>query len=309
MSHYPLWLWVAFNGAVLAILALDLGVFQKKEHAIGFREAVRWSVLWIALSLMFNAVILLNPGGHFAAAGSEQKTALEFLTGYLIELALSVDNLFVFLMLFTYFRVPAVLQHRVLFFGILGALILRATLIFAGIALIKQYHWMMYVFGAFLLLTGVKMLRAGDEEVHPEHNPILKLLRRLVPITKDYLGKKFFTREAGRLFATPLFVVLVLVETTDLVFALDSIPAVIGITQNEFIVYTSNICAILGLRSLYFALAGFMNMFHHLGKGLAIILIFVAAKMLAADFVHVPIGASLGVVAGILAISVAASIL
>ncbi len=293
-------LWVGFNLFVLFMLALDLGVFHRKAHVVTTREALLWSAAWVALALLFNLGIYFWQG---------PKVALEFLTGYLIEKSLSVDNIFVFIMIFAYFSVPALYQHKVLFWGILGALVMRAIFIASGVALIERFHWIIYIFGAFLILTGVKMAWQKDKEIHPEKNPVLRLFRRLMPVTDRYHGGNFFVKQAGRYFATPLFVVLLLVETTDLIFAVDSIPAILAITLDPFIVYTSNVFAILGLRSLYFALAGIMPLFHYLNYGLAAILAFVGAKMMLVDFYKIPIGISLGVVAAILLISVVASLL
>lgn len=293
-------LWIGFNLFVLLMLALDLGVFHRKAHVVKTREALLWSAVWIAMALLFNLGIYFWQG---------QKVALEFLTGYLIEKSLSVDNIFVFIMIFAYFGVPALYQHKVLFWGILGALVMRALFIASGVALIERFHWIIYVFGAFLILTGVKMAWQKDKEIHPEKNPLLRLFRRLMPVTDRYHGGAFFVKQAGGSFATPLFVVLLLVETTDLIFAVDSIPAILAITLDPFIVYTSNVFAILGLRSLYFALAGIMPLFHYLNYGLAAILAFVGAKMMLVDFYKIPIGISLGVVAAILLISVVASLL
>ncbi|MCK6558008.1 TerC family protein [candidate division KSB1 bacterium] len=293
-------LWIGFNLFVLLMLALDLGVFHRKAHVVKTKEALLWSAVWIAMALLFNLGVYFWQG---------QKVALEFLTGYLIEKSLSVDNIFVFIMIFAYFGVPALYQHKVLFWGILGALVMRAVFIASGVALIERFHWIIYVFGAFLILTGVKMAWQKDKEIHPEKNPLLRLFRRLMPVTNRYHGGAFFVKQAGGSFATPLFVVLLLVETTDLIFAVDSIPAILAITLDPFIVYTSNVFAILGLRSLYFALAGIMPLFHYLNYGLAAILAFVGAKMMLVDFYKIPIGISLGVVAAILLISVLASLL
>lgn len=292
-------IWVGFNAFVLAMLALDLGIFHRQAHEVKVREALLWSVVWIALALLFNALIFFWKG---------PQVALEFLTGYLIEKSLSVDNIFVFIMVFAYFRVPALYQHKVLFWGILGALIMRAIFIAAGVTLIEKFHWIVYVFGAFLILTGVKMALQKDKEIHPERNPMLRVFRRIMPVTADYRQDKFFVKQNGRRFATPLFVVLLVIETTDLIFAVDSIPAILAITLDPFIVYTSNVFAILGLRALYFALAGVMQLFHYLNYGLSAILVFVGAKMTVVDFYKIPIGVSLGVVAGILVISVVASL-
>jgi tellurite resistance protein TerC len=295
-----IWFWVGFNIFVLGLLALDLGVFHRKDHAVGMREASIWTVVWISLALLFNA-------GIYFFAGPEP--ALQFLTGYLIEKSLSVDNIFVFVMLFSYFNVPVIFQHRVLFWGILGALIMRGILIGVGAFLIAQFHWVIYIFGAFLVFTGIRMAMQKDETVEVESNAVVKLLRRVMPVTQQYRGHSFFVRESGRLFATPLFVVLLVVETTDLIFALDSIPAIFAVTTDPFLVYTSNVFAILGLRSLYFLLAEVVNKFRFLKMGLSAILVFVGIKMLIAEIYHVPILMSLSVIASILAISIAASLL
>jgi len=292
--------WVLFLAFVLAMLVLDLGVFHRKAEVIGFKKAMRWSAFWVSLAVGFALLVYLWRGQH---------STLEFVTGYLIELSLSVDNLFVFLMLFAYFRVPGERQYKVLFWGIIGALVMRAAFIAAGVALIQTFRWIIYIFGAILIWSGFKLLRAEDRHVDPEKNPVLRLFRRWMPVTENYVDGKFFIRREGRSFATPLFVVLLVVETTDLMFAVDSIPAILAITQDPFIIYTSNVFAILGLRSLYFSLAGMMTMFHYLNYGLSIILIFVGMKMLASRFVHVPIVLALGVVAGVLAVSVIASLL
>jgi tellurite resistance protein TerC len=300
MTYHTLFLWGAFNLFVIAMLALDLGVFHRKAHEVRIREALLWSAFWIALSLLFNL-------GVYFWSGSQ--AALEFLTGYLLEKSLSVDNIFVFLMIFTYFRVPYLHQHKVLFWGILGALIMRALFILVGITLIQKFHWVIYIMGAFLIVTGIRMAMQKDEEIHPERNPVLRLVRRFVPVTENYEGGSFFARRGGRLLATPLFIVVLVVETTDVVFAVDSIPAILAITLDPFIVYTSNVFAILGLRALYFALAGVMQLFHYLPYGLSFILVFVGIKMLLVDIYKLPIGIALGTVAGVLAISVLASIL
>jgi TerC family integral membrane protein len=301
-SH--VWVWVIFNLFVLAMLALDLGVFHRHSHRVGIKEALVWSGVWIALALLFNLGIYYWRGPD---------AALEFLAGYLIEKALSVDNIFVFLLIFSYFRTPARHQHRVLFWGVLGAFIMRAIFIFAGVSLIERFHWVIYIFGALLILTGARMATGKDKEIRPEKNPTLKLFRRLMPVTDDYQGGKFFIKQAGQegrrgsYFATPLFIVLLMIETTDVIFAVDSIPAILAITLDPFIVYTSNVFAILGLRALYFALAGVMGLFQYLHYGLSAILIFVGAKMLLTDLYEIPVGVALGVVAGILVISVIAS--
>lgn len=281
------------------MLALDLGVFHRKAHVVRLKEALGWSVVWICLALLFNLLI-------YFWLGSE--TALQFLAGYIIEKSLSVDNLFVFLLIFSYFSVPSVYQHKILFWGILGALIMRAIFIAAGITLIEKFHWMIYLFGGFLIITGIKMAFQKDKELHPEANPVLRLFRRFVPVTDQYHNDHFFVLKEGKRWATPLFVVLLLIETTDVIFAVDSIPAILAVTRDPFIVYTSNVFAILGLRALYFALAGIMQLFHYLHYGLSLILVFVGTKMLISDIYKVPIGIALAVIAGILIVSVIASI-
>jgi tellurite resistance protein TerC len=295
-----MWKWIIFNVFVLAMLALDLGVFHRKTHTVKLKEALGWSAVWITLALLYNVGIYVWLG---------QVKALEFLTGYVIEKSLSVDNIFVFIMLFAYFRVPAEYQHKVLFWGILGALVMRAVFIALGVTLIQKFEWVIYLFGAVLIYSGIKMAMSKDAEVHPEHNPILRLFRKAFPVTRDFEGNRFWVRRETGLMATPLMVVLVVVETTDVVFAVDSIPAVLAITQDPFIVYTSNVFAILGLRALYFALAGVMNIFHFLHYGLSIILVFVGVKMIASHWFKIPIGVALGVVMGVLAISVVASLI
>ncbi len=293
-------LWGGFNLFVLAMLALDLLVFHRKPHEIKLKEALVWSGVWIGLALVFNAGVYIWQG---------RQPALEFLTGYLIEKSLSVDNIFVFLMIFSYFKVPQKYQHEVLFWGILGALLMRAGFIAGGITLIKHFHWIIYVFGAFLIFTGIKMALDKDKEIHPEKSLVLRLFHKIMPVTKNYEGGKFFVKKEGRTFATPLFVVLLIVETTDVIFAVDSIPAILAITHDPFIVYTSNVFAILGLRALYFALAGIIRLFHYLHYGLSAILVFVGTKMLIADLYKIPIGMSLTVVAVLLLLAIAASIL
>jgi tellurite resistance protein TerC len=280
------------------MLVLDLGVFHRRAHTVKFREALAWSAVWIALAVIFAVVVFFWHG---------RTSALEFVTGYVIELSLSVDNLFVFLLIFRFFHVPPVHQHKVLFWGILGALIMRAVFIVAGVGLIQRFHWIVYVFGAFLVYSGIKLFFQEEAEIHPEKNPVLRLFRRFVPVTKDYEGNKFFVRRAG-LYATPLFVVLLVVETTDLLFAVDSIPAILAITRDAFIVYTSNVFAIMGLRSMYFALAGMMEMFRYLHYGLSLVLVFVGAKMLLSHYLEIPTPVALAAVAGVLAISVIASV-
>lgn len=304
-----IWLWIGFNLFVLAMLAIDLGVFHRKSHAVSGKEALTWSLVWITLSLVFNAVIYffwdrMVPGSSY----TNKEAALAFLTGYLIEKSLSVDNIFVFILIFSFFAVPAKYQHRVLFWGILGALIMRGTLIAIGAALLEQFHWIIYVFGAFLIFTGIRMAWHHDENVEPDKNPVVKFFRRFMPVTENFEEDKFFVRRAGKLFATPLFLILLVVESTDLVFAVDSIPAIFAVTQDPFIVYTSNVFAILGLRALYFLLANVMNQFEYLKYGLAAVLTFVGIKMVIVDLYKIPTGVSLGVVAGILTISILASL-
>ncbi|WP_225410097.1 TerC family protein [Stigmatella hybrida] len=294
-------LWVGFNLFVIAMLAIDLGLFHRKDHAVSPKEAGIWTAVWISISLLFCAGIWYFSG---------PTPALQWFTAYVVEYSLSVDNLFVFLMVFSYFRVAAEHQHRVLFWGIVGAFIMRAVLIIAGAALVSRFHWIIYVFGAFLVFTAVKMLVSKDEEVDPEQKWIVKMARRTLPVAHLGEGSKFFLRERGQLKVTPLFVVLLVVEATDLLFALDSIPAVLGISQDPFIIYTSNVCAILGLRSLFFVVASLMDKFHFLKVGLSGILGFVGVKMLVTYFdFHVPIGISLGVIAGILLASIVASLI
>ena len=298
MESERLFLWIAFNVFVLGMLALDLGVFHRKAHSVSIKEASTWSVIWIALAMIFNV-------GIYFAWGQEK--ALEFLTGYVIEKSLSVDNLFVFLMIFQYFNTPSEYQHRVLFWGILGALVLRAIFIAVGAALLANFHWMMYVFGGFLIITGVKMYLQGEEKLDPERNPVVLIFERCVPVVKRYEGQKFFSKENGKRHATLLMLVLLVVETTDVIFAVDSIPAIFAITQDPFIVYTSNVFAILGLRALYFMLAGVMEMFVYLKVGLSFVLVFVGTKMVLVDVYKVPIGISLGVIGGVLILSILAS--
>ncbi|MCC6354109.1 MAG: TerC family protein [Verrucomicrobiae bacterium] len=296
-----IWLWIGFNAFVLAMLALDLGVFHRKAHAVSFKESITWTIVWVALALCFNAGVWW----HFG-----EKKGVEFLTGYLIEKSLSMDNVFVFALLFSYFAVPAQYQHKVLFWGILGALVMRAIMIAVGAVLISKFVWIIYVFGAFLILTGIKMIFKREQAIHPDRNPIVLWFKRLMPVTPDYRGDRFFVVEAGRRCATPLFVVLILVEFTDLIFAVDSIPAIFAITTDPFIVYTSNVFAILGLRSLYFALAGMMHKFHYLKIGLGVILVFVGIKMLLAHSPYkIDTVLSLAVVATILAASIVVSLL
>lgn len=311
----PLIWWLGFNAFVLLMLAIDLGVFHRKAHEVRFKEAIAWSTVWIVLAMVFNLGILLGWFGPYEAAERAVR-AKEFFVGYVVEKSLSVDNVFVFAMIFGYFAVPAHYQHRVLFYGILGALLFRAVFIFTGVWLIERFEWVLYIFALFLVVTGVKMIWAKGKEMHPERNPVIRAFRALMPVTPDYVGQRFFSRIDGRWFATPLFLVLLLIETTDVIFAIDSIPAILIITQDTFIVYTSNVFAILGLRALYFALAGFMKMFHYLTYGLALILVFIGGKMFyqaAAKAVtgveyKIPIEFSLGVIAAVLALAVVASL-
>lgn len=295
------WLWIGFNAFVLFMLALDLGVFHRKAHIVSLKESLTWTAVWVVMAMIFNFGIWHYMGGD---------KALEFFTGYVIEKSLSVDNVFVFALLFSYFAVPQLYQHKVLFWGILGALVMRAAMIALGAKLISEFSWVIYIFGAFLILTGIKMIVKREEEIHPEKNPVVRLFKRFMPVTSSFRGDKFFVRENGVRMATPLFVVLLLVEFTDLIFAVDSIPAIFAVTKDPFIVYTSNVFAILGLRSLYFALAGVMDKFHYLKIGLGVVLSFVGVKMLLG---HTPWKidtlVSLGVIIGILGISVIASLM
>jgi tellurite resistance protein TerC len=296
--------WAVFGVVLTGMLALDLGVFHRRAHFIHVKEALGWSAMWIGVALLFNLAIYF-----WYQDASHPHAALEFLTGYLIEKSLSVDNIFVFLLIFSYFRVEPRYQHRVLFYGILGALAMRAVFIAAGVTLIHRFEWVVYIFGGILIFSGFKMAVQKEKQIHPERNPVLNLFRRLLPVTGHYEGGKFFLQREGRLWATPLMVVLLVVETSDLIFAVDSIPAVLAITRDPFIVYTSNAFAILGLRSLYFALAGVMELFNFLHYGLALILVFVGLKMISAHHYKIPTGIALGVIAGILAISIIASLL
>ena len=300
MTVDPLWLWGGFTLFVLAMLALDLGVFNRKAHVVGFREALTWTGVWVTLAMIFNA-------GVWYFAGPQK--ALEFFTGYLIEYSLSADNVFIFALIFSYFAVPPQWQHKVLFWGVLGALVMRVIMIFAGVALISRFHWTLYIFGAFLIFTGLKMIFGKDEEVHPEHNPIVRWFRKLVPVSSGHHEDKLVVRVGGRLMATPLMVVLVCVEVTDVIFAVDSIPAIFAVTLDPFIIYTSNVFAIMGLRSLYFVLGGMMGMFHYLKVGLGAVLSFIGVKMLLGHTAwKIDTLVALGVVAAILAASVVASL-
>jgi tellurite resistance protein TerC len=299
MLSGTIWLWIGFNIFILAMLALDLGVFHRKAHVVSIKEASIWSLVWITLAMAFNA-------GVYFFRGPEP--ALQFFTGYLIEKSLSVDNIFVFALLFTYFGVPAAYQHRVLFWGILGALVMRGMLIVLGTSLLDAFHWIIYLFGAFLIFTGIRMAFHKETELHPERNPLLRLVRRFVPVTNDYERDRFIVRRAGQVFVTPLLLVLLVVETTDLIFAVDSIPAIFAVTRDPFIVYTSNVFAILGLRSLYFVFANVMGKFYYLKLGLAVVLSYVGVKMMLSDIYHIPTARALSVMVVVLAVAVAASI-
>jgi tellurite resistance protein TerC len=294
-----LWIWGAFVAFILALLALDLFVLHRDAHEVSFKEAGVWSAIWVSLGLAFGAVVWWWQGG--AAAG-------QYLAGYLIEKSLSVDNIFVFALIFGYFAVPTRYQHRVLFWGVLGALVFRALFIAAGVTLLESFHWMIYVFGGFLVLTGIKMWRSRDAEVDPSRNPVLRGMRRVVPMTDEYRGQRMTVREAGKLFATPLLAVVAVIETTDVLFAVDSIPAILAVTREPFLVFTSNAFAILGLRALYFLLAGMMDRFAYLKLGLAAVLVFVGVKMLLTDVYKLPIGISLGVIAATIAVSIVVSL-
>jgi tellurite resistance protein TerC len=299
--EYSVWLWLSFSAFVIALLVLDLRVFHRKAHAVSLKEGAIWTGVWITLALALNLVLFLWRG---AGPG------LEFLTGYVIEKALSVDNIFLFVVIFSYFRVEDQYQHRVLFWGILGALVMRAVLILLGTTLLTRFHWLIYLFGAFLLFTGIRMgLKGGPTKVRPEHNPIVRLFRRVLPVTEDYHGKRFFIRQAGQWYATPLFIVLLVIESTDLLFALDSIPAILAITRDPFIVYTSNVFAILGLRALYFVVDEVVDRLHYLPLGLAAVLAFAGIRMLLEDFYRIPILVSLAVIVGTLTLSIVASLL
>jgi tellurite resistance protein TerC len=294
-----IWFWVGFIAFVLAMLALDLGVFHREAHEVRPKEAGIWTAVWVALALLFACGLYLLSGRH---------VALTFLTGYVVEEALSADNIFVMVLIFEYFRVPKLCQHRVLFYGILGALVMRGLFIAVGAALIARFHWILYLFGAMLVVTGIRMGIKSDEEFDGEQNRIVRAARRLLPFSNDYHGKNFFVVEAGRKLATPLLLVLILVELTDLVFAIDSIPAIFGVTTDPFIVFTSNIFAVLGLRSLYFLLAAVVDRFHLLKYGLALILSFVGFKMLSERFIEIDIALSLSIILGVLALSITASL-
>jgi len=304
------WHWAGFVLCILFFLALDLGVFHRESHVVKFKEALAWSVVWVTLSLLFAGALVFTRG---------RTEAVEFVTGYIIELSLSMDNVFVIALIFAYFRVPPQFQHRVLFWGILGALVMRGAMILAGAALIQRFQWTLYLFGAFIVFTGIKMLVTDEKEVHPEKNPVIRLARKIFPVADQLHGEKFIVRVNGRTLLTTLALVLIMVETTDLIFALDSIPAIFAVTTKPFIVFTSNVFAILGLRSLYFVLAGAIEYFRYLKIGLSVVLVFIGAKMLLAPHgaeesarywfqVDIPIVTSLLVVAAILAVSIALSI-
>jgi tellurite resistance protein TerC len=292
--------WLIFNASVLVLLILDLVVFNKKSEPTTVKKALWMSAFWISLAIAFNVFVYFWRG---------QEAALEFITGYLIEESLSVDNLFVFMVLFNYFRVPAGMQRKVLFWGIMGALVLRAAFIIVGVELIEKFEWTIYILGAFLVYTGIKMAFNSDSEIEPEKNPLLTLVNKIIPVSRSYDNDNFFTRIDGKLFATPLFVVVIIIETTDIVFAADSIPAILAVTRDPFIVYTSNVFALLGLRSLYFALAGIIQLFHYIHYGLSVILTFIGIKLLIQKYYHIDMRLALVIVAGILGISILVSIL
>jgi len=293
-------LWSSFSLFILGMLALDLGVFHRKSHTVSVKEALIWTGVWITLAMLFNLFVYLYFGNE---------KALEFFTAYLVEKSLSIDNIFVMIMIFSYFNVPNEYQHKVLFWGILGALVMRVIFIFAGIELIHKFHWLIYVFGGFLVVTGVRMVVGEDKPIQPNKNPMVKLVRKLFPVTKSFEGDNFFVTRNRKIWATPLFIVVVLIEATDLIFAVDSIPAIIAISDDLFVVYTSNVFAILGLRSLYFALAGIEKYFKYLKYGLATILVFVGIKMCIVDFYKIPVEISLIVISFLLALSMIASVL
>ncbi len=298
-----LYFWILFNIFALGMLVLDLRVFHRRGRTIGFREALGWSAMYVALAAIFAAVLYFWQG---------HQSALEFVTGYVLELSLSVDNLFVFLLIFNYFAVPEGHQHRVLFWGVMGALIMRGIFIGAGVGLIHRFHWVLYAFGALLIFSGIRFAVMGDRKINHSANPIVKAVRRLIPVTTDYHGGRFFVRNLqgnARLYATPLLIVLLVIETTDLLFAVDSIPAILAITLNAFIVYTSNVFAILGLRSLYFAVSGIMKLFRFLHYGLSVVLVLVGLKMITSEHIRIPTAATLGAVAGVLLVSIAVSVI
>ncbi|MFA4045248.1 MAG: hypothetical protein HZRFUVUK_002058 [Candidatus Fervidibacterota bacterium] len=294
-----LWAWMAFLGAVFVMLMMDLGIFHRKAHVLSLKEATLWSIFWVVVSVLFNILILFWLG---------EEKALEFLTGYLLEKSLSADNIFVFAVLFSYFAVPEEYRHRVLFWGVVGAIVFRLTFILAGTALLKKFHWVVYVFGIIVIISGIKLLMRKEEKIVPERNPVLSLARRLLPITPTYHGQRFFVVHDGKVFATPLMLVLLVIESTDIVFAIDSIPAIFAITRDPFIAFTSNVCAILGLRALYFLLEGMIRLFRYLDEGLAVILVFIGVKMLLSEFYEIPVWVALGFVAVVLAIAITLSL-
>lgn len=291
-------LWVTFNAFVVAMLAIDLGIFHRKSHEVGVKEALTWTCVWITLAMLFNL---------FTYYYFDKVKALEFFTGYLIEKSLSIDNIFVIILIFSYFKVPKAYQHKVLFWGILGALVMRFIFILSGVELIHRFHWLIYIFGGFLIITGVRMLTSGDQKIEPYKNPLIKLAKKIMPITTAFEGDKFFVKRNARTWATPLFLVVILIETTDLIFAVDSIPAILAISDDTFIIYTSNVFALLGLRSLYFALAGIEQYFKYLKFGLSAILVFVGIKMCIVDWFKIPIEISLIVIGFTLAIAMICS--
>jgi tellurite resistance protein TerC len=300
MMDIPIWVWIGFTAFVLVLLCLDLTVFHRKAHVVRVREAAIWYVVWVSLAALFYVGVLLF-------LGVDKST--EFLTGYVIELSLSVDNVFVWLIIFSYFSVPLQYQHRVLFLGIVGAIVMRGLFIITGVALLNMFAWIIFVFGGFLIFTGIKLAVRKDEEVNPERNPILRLAKRFLPVTEDYEGQHFIVRRYGKWMATPLLMVLLVVEATDLIFAVDSVPAILSITRDPFIVWTSNVFAILGLRALFFLVSGALQYFRYLNQGLALVLCFVGVKMVISDFYHIPTLMSLGVVVGILAMTMLISYL
>jgi tellurite resistance protein TerC len=291
-------LWITFNVFVFAMLAIDLGIFHRKSHEVGVKEALTWTCVWVTLAMLFNLFIYY----YF-----DKSKALEFFTGYLIEKSLSVDNIFVIILIFSYFKVPPAYQHKVLFWGILGALVMRFIFILSGVELIHRFHWLVYIFGGFLIITGIRMLTSGDQKIEPDKNPLIKLAKKIMPVTLNFEGDRFFVKRNGHTWATPLFLVVLLIETTDLIFAVDSIPAILAISDDTFIIYTSNVFAILGLRSLYFALAGIEKYFKYLKFGLSAILVFVGIKMCIVDWFKIPIEISLIVIGFTLAIAMLCS--
>ena len=299
MGNHSLSVWIGFSAVVIVLMALDLGVFNRKSHVLSFKEAMAWSAGWVSLALLFGLFLLHKEGTQHA---------LEYYTGYLIELSLSVDNLFVFILVFQYFSVPAKLQPRVLKWGIIGAIIMRFIMIVLGALLLQQFEWVIYIFGAIVIFTGFKMMNAGETRIEPEKNPVVRLAEKLLPFSSSYQGQHFFWRDKGKLLGTPLLLVLIVIETTDLVFAVDSIPAIFAVTRDPFIVYSSNVFAILGLRSLFFILAGMLDKFEYLKPGVAGILIFVGFKMVLAKWIHLPILLSLAIILGTLTAAVLLSI-